>query len=281
MAVPASLTDRIRPGVVTTESRPKGMGWVPELPDIRDQTYRASRALAATTIPDRADLRNPTLWPDIYDQGSLGSCTAQAICALYVYLTRKQGQLGGSWRPSRLALYYCERLIQGWQKEDTGAYIRDGFKVLNRTGVGDEALYPHELHRFTRRPSNAYWKEANNHQALKYMRVEQTELSLLACLAEGFPVVFGFSVYSGFDSLEVARTGIGKLPAPGESQLGGHAVVAVGYDLYCPHYGGALGVLCRNSWGTTWGLEGYFWLPGKYVLDNNLSDDFWTARLVE
>jgi C1A family cysteine protease len=93
-------------------------------------------------------------------------------------------------------------------------------------------------------------------------------------LASGYPFVFGFSVYQSFESPQVAKTGHVPMPAPTEKQIGGHAVVAVGYDDSNQWF------LVRNSWGASWGMKGYFSIPYSYLTDNNLSDDFWTIRLV-
>ncbi len=95
---------------------------------------------------------------------------------------------------------------------------------------------------------------------------------MLSCLAEGYPFVFGFAVYDYFESATMARTGILKMPTANEQMLGGHAVTAVGYDQSKKRF------LVRNSWGTAWGLKGYFWMPFEYLTDRNLSDDFWTIR---
>ena len=95
------------------------------------------------------------------------------------------------------------------------------------------------------------------------------------CLASGYPFVFGFSVYASFESAAVATTGHAPMPKPKEALLGGHAVGAVGYDDAKQWF------IARNSWGPKWGLAGYFTLPYEYLLDENLSDDFWTIRLVQ
>jgi C1A family cysteine protease len=107
-----------------------------------------------------------------------------------------------------------------------------------------------------------------------YQRVTQTLGQLKGCLASGFPFVFGFVVYESFESKEVASTGEGQLPTAGEKQIGGHAVLAVGYDEDQQRF------IVRNSWGPKWGMQGYFTLPYPYVLQATLAGDFWTIRSV-
>jgi C1A family cysteine protease len=94
------------------------------------------------------------------------------------------------------------------------------------------------------------------------------------CLAAGYPFVFGFTVYQSFESADVARTGRVELPRPGEGVVGGHAVMAVGYDDLAERF------VVRNSWGTGWGKRGYFTMPYAYLTQSSLADDFWTIRAV-
>jgi C1A family cysteine protease len=95
------------------------------------------------------------------------------------------------------------------------------------------------------------------------------------CLASGYPVVFGFSVYESFETQEVARSGVVPLPKKGEKQLGGHAVLAVGYDDTAQSF------IVRNSWGPSWGQDGYFTMPYAYVTSGQLASDFWALYTVE
>ena len=94
------------------------------------------------------------------------------------------------------------------------------------------------------------------------------------CLASGYPFVLGFTVYSSFESAEVARTGVLSMPGTNEDVVGGHAVLAVGYDDSTQTF------LVRNSWGTSWGQAGYFTIPYAYLTTRGLSSDFWTIRIV-
>jgi C1A family cysteine protease len=165
--------------------------------------------------------------------------------------------------------------MEGTVSEDSGAMIRDGIKSVSKKGAPHEALWPYVIAKFRTRPSAAAYKDATKHQAVLYQRVQQTTSQLKGCLASGFPFVFGFSVYESFESQAVATSGHAPVPQPGEKQLGGHAVMAVGYDDANGWF------VVRNSWGPKWGMKGYFTLPYAYLLDDNLADDFWTIRLVE
>jgi len=172
---------------------------------------------------------------------------------------------------SRLFVYYNERVIEHTVKSDSGAMIRDGIKTLAKQGVCSEKIWPYKISKFTDRPSAACYRQALKHQIISYYRIHTLD-EMLACLAEGFPFVFGFTVYESFESQKVARTGIVDMPKAAEKALGGHAVMAVGYDDKDQRF------LVRNSWGKDWGMKGYFTMPYKYVADRNLSDDFWTIR---
>jgi C1A family cysteine protease len=246
-------------------------GWRPDTPDYRDHHYEIPEAHKAGT-PAKVDLRPGC--PPVYDQGSLGSCTANAIGALYEFVLKKQ--LKPDFMPSRLFIYYNEREVEGTISEDAGAEIRDGIKVIAKLGVCPEKTWPYIISKFTKKPSATAYKEALNHQALKYERLDNTKVEMLkACLASGYPIVFGFTVYDAFEGDTVTRTGVLNLPRPEEKSLGGHAVMLVGYDDSRRRF------LVRNSWGSDWGQGGYFSMPYEYVTNPHLADDFWTIRLVE
>jgi C1A family cysteine protease len=175
---------------------------------------------------------------------------------------------------SRLFIYYNERAMEGTINDDAGAMIRDGVKSLVKLGVCSEKNWPYKSAKFTNKPPAACYKEASDHQVTSYHRIISLQ-QMRQCLAEGYPFVFGFSVYEAFESDAVAKTGKLNLPKPSEKQLGGHAVMAVGYD------DSAKRVLVRNSWGADWGIKGYFTMPYDYISDGNLADDLWTIRGLE
>ncbi len=241
-------------------------GWVPDLPDHRDLLYGAVRPVPPA-LPPRVDLRQTC--SAIEDQGNLGSCTGNALAGAIEFLERKNKVPFID--ASRLFIYYNERVIEGTVKSDSGAMIRDGIKTLKKQGVCNEKRWPYIISKFAVKPTAPCYKEALEHQITSYHRIVTLD-EMRTCLAEGFPFVFGFTVYEGFESQDVAKSGIVNMPQPNERAVGGHAVLGVGYDETEKRF------IVRNSWGTGWGQQGYFTMPYEYVADRNLSDDFWTIR---
>lgn len=245
-------------------------GWKPDLPDVRDFKYSAPARLLRA-LPPSVDLRPGC--PPVYDQGSLGSCSANAIGAAHQFEQIKRAS--NSFIPSRLFLYYNERVMENTINEDSGAYLRDGMKTASQHGICHETQWPYDISKFTQRPPDACYSEALNHQVITYWSVRQQLDQLKSCLADGYPVVFGFTVYTSFESQAVAQTGDAPMPGAGDKCIGGHAVCLVGYDDATQRF------LCRNSWGPGWGKGGYFTLPYAYVTNGDLAADFWTIRMVE
>lgn len=227
------------------------------------------------TLPPLIDLRTSGFMPPIYDQGQLGSCTANAICGAFEFVQKKQGYT--DFMPSRLFLYFCERAVENTVGQDSGAEIRDGMKVLNRHGVCTEVLWPYDITVFTQLPSLAAYDDALLHKSTNYQRINVTLQDIKAALVLGYPVVFGFSVPQSFESQQVETTGIMLVPQPGEPSLGGHAVVAVGYDDSFTANGHTGYLLVRNSWGTLWGQSGYFQIPYNFMNYKN-TDSYWIVK---
>lgn len=238
-------------------------GWVPDIPDQRDFLYSAIRPVIR--VPKHADLREGC--SEIEYQGRLGSCTAQALAGAIEFLDKKAD--GAYTDKSRLFIYYNERALEETIDYDAGASLRDGIKTLKNDGVCPEKLWPYVVARFDRKPPQKCYDEALRNTIQSYHRI-YTIPEMLACITEGFPFVFGFAVYESFESQQVRRTGVVHMPVKGEIMIGGHAVMAVGFDQ------AAKRLIVRNSWGKAWGMDGYFTMPFEYI--ETLADDFWTIR---
>lgn len=258
-------------------------GWIPDLPDQRDFRYAAPPPLLMA-LPPRIDLRPGC--PPVYNQGRIGSCTANGLAAAFQFGVRKLAK--PDFLPSRLFIYYNERVLEHSVPSDRGAYIRDGIKTMVKQGSCAENLWTYDdtpadpltglwptNAKPRRKPPAAAYTNALGHQVLEYLRLDHSLDQMRGCLASGYPFVFGFTVYTSFSSAAVAQSGVVNLPAPAEHVIGGHAVLAVGYDDATQRF------LVRNSWGAAWGQAGYFTMPYAYLTNPNLADDFWTIRVVE
>ncbi|MBV8865112.1 MAG: C1 family peptidase [Acidobacteriaceae bacterium] len=243
-------------------------GWNPDLPDHRDFMYAAPTPILQN-IPPAADLTAQC--PPVYDQGQLGSCTANAIAAAFQFDEMKQNE-PNVFIPSRLFIYYEERALEGTVNEDSGAQIRDGIKVTATNGVCPETEWPYDIAKFTQKPSQKCFTDAKKYKTVTYQRLIQDQNTMKGCLAEGFPFVFGITVYESMMSADVAKTGVVPMPTTQEKVLGGHAIMGVGFDDKTQLF------KFRNSWGTSWGDGGYGYLPYSYLMDQNLATDFWTIR---
>jgi C1A family cysteine protease len=181
--------------------------------------------------------------------GQLVSCTANAIAGAIEFDLKNQPQKTPRdiFNPSRLFIYYNEREIEGTVNTDSGAMIRDGIKTCVKQGAPHETLWPYDIANFTEQPSQPAFDDGLKHRLLSYQRLVQNLNQMKGCLASGYPFVFGFTVYESFESQEVASSGMVPMPSPNEQQLGGHAVLAVGYDDSSQRF------IVRNSWGPGWG----------------------------
>lgn len=240
-------------------------GWRPDQLDHRDLRWSAVRPKPGK-LPPLVDLRRGC--PPVYDQGELGSCTGNAIAAAVDFNRRKAGLPFIA--PSRLFIYWGERQIEGTIAQDAGAEIRDGIKFVAADGVCPEAAWPYVETNFAQEPPSNAWTAALGAVVRAYARLDNRNLDeLKSCLFAGDPFICGFTVFSAFESDEVARTGHVPMPDATSAPTGGHAVLAVGYDNKEQHF------ILRNSWGPGWGAAGYFFLPYAYLTDPNLADDFW------
>jgi C1A family cysteine protease len=209
-------------------------------------TY-AAPAEFLMALPTQEDLRPGC--PPVYDQGQLGSCTANAIGDAVEFEQVKQK--AKSFVPSRLFIYYNERVIEHTVNSDNGAQIRDGMKVMAKQGTPPETDWPYDITKFADKPPAIAFTDAAKNKVLSYQRVNRALSQFKGCLASGYPFVFGFTVYERSGS----PTGHVPMPQPGETVAGGHAVLAVGYDDQNQRF------LVGNSWGPHWGMQGYFTMP--------------------
>ena len=244
-------------------------GLIRQRPDPRDWRARAQAPYTGPFVDLTAG------FPDqAYDQGPLGSCVSNGVGACLDFARVKAGL--AKVMPARLFVYYNGRALGGYPiGQDTGLQIRDGLASVAKFGAPPEPEWPYDVARFTAKPSAQAYTDGAHNEALVYGAVAQGDID--AMVAKGYPLSFGFDVYDSFESTTTAQTGVMSVPGPGEQHLGGHCVVVVSTAKDGAEIGGVAGHRyrkCRNSWGTGWGLGGYFWMPVE-VMDGPMASDFW------
>ncbi len=255
---------------VRRPSKHGGYGWMRDIPDARDVLYAAPVVSLRKGLPAAVDLRPKC--PPVYDQGQLGSCTGNGIAGAIEFNQMKLNQK--VFAPSRLFIYYNERVMEGTVNSDSGAQIRDGLKSVATLGAPPESDWPYDISKYADRPPDQAYAAAKLDLVSTYSRVAQVLTQMQGCLADGFPFVLGITVYESFESDTVAKTGVVPMPDQSEKAIGGHCIAAVGYDNKKRVF------IMRNSWGTSWGMKGYFTIPYEYLLDPHLASDLWTIRSV-
>ncbi len=247
----------------------RSYGCVRDKPDSRDHKY-VPPAQQLNKSPAQVDLR--PLCPPVYDQRPLNSCTANAVAAA-VQFERMRLKLTPDFVPSRLFIYYNERKLAGTLGKDAGAPLRDGIKSVAKQGDCPEPHWPYVAAKVETAPNASCYQQAVKYPQVSYQALAQDLTHMKACLASGHPFVLAIHVYSSSETPEAKQTSTFPTPKAGESLVGTHAVMAVGYDDSKKHF------IVRNSWGADWALAGYFYLPYDYVIDSKYAGDFWTLRI--
>jgi C1A family cysteine protease len=279
-------------------------GWLRDFPDLRDYNTASTEVSEKRkkagqdrsikdmlhkigvqknkSLPEKFDLSE---WcSPIEDQQDLGSCTANAGAALLEYFEKKS--YGRYIDASRLFLYKTTRNLLK-KNGDTGAYLRTTMQAIRLFGIVPEEYWPYTIDTYDDEPPSFCYSYAQNYRAISYYRLDSngtTGQQLLdrikTHIGAGLPSMFGFTVYRSIS--EAQSTGDIPFPLKEEKVVGGHAIVAVGFDdnRKMPNCGNNGALKIRNSWGTGWGQEGYGWLPYSYVLEG-LAVDWWSLMQSE
>lgn len=252
---------------------PRAYGWKPSLPDKRDFKYNVPYYILES-IPSKLDLdaNSPGApFDPCWDQSNVGACGPNTLGENIVFddLLAKLSNV----MPSRLFMYYNTRLLMGTVDSDSGVDNRTMLKALAQYGWCDESLWPYDISQFTKKPPQAAYDQASQRSnKIQYLSINQDLDTMKGCIAEGFPFIFGFTVYESLETQQVDKTGDVPMPSPNEKVLGGHDILIVGYDDTTQRF------KFKNHWTPQWGKNGYGTIPYAYATSPNYSDDFWTVR---
>lgn len=271
MKFPGKNLSSVNVGLAYSPANLSKYHWVRDPVDPRDHIFSLT---LPTAIPSRVDLR--TYSTPVEDQGLLGSCTGNAIASAIELINKKNSKI---FDISRLFIYYQERVLEGSVYYDNGAYIRDGIKACYTWGAPLESLWPYVTRKWAIKPSAAAYTDAAKRKVTGYKKCLNFA-AVKNALATRNPVIVGFDVYSSFEQgAWQLPNGSGLMPYPNartEQLLGGHAVCIVGYDDNLA--GGRF--IVKNSWGTNWAANGYFYMPYQVIQNPSMSADFWTISAV-
>ena len=225
-------------------------------------------------LPLQFDLRTsfPSCIPSILDQGELGSCAANELSNAMRYCLRKEKV--NDFQPSRLYIYYFGRLFEGSDvHQDTGMSISGVCGAIQKYGSCSENNWGYDITKFTIQPPRPAIIAAHTHvPGYKFLQVQQDIVHIKQALFSGYPIIIGLQLYSSFESDSVAKTGVVPMPDSKETLLGGHCLNLIGWNDSTQTFIGS------NSWSDSWGQQGYFTIPYKYILDPSLGGDYCQVR---
>jgi C1A family cysteine protease len=273
-------TTSLGEGTCAQPSRPRehGGGWIRDRPDPRDQFLSVPQFTNPAPRPPSHDLSDKL--PPAYDQGKLGTCTANAIAAAVQY-ARRVGGKPGDFTPSRLFIYYQQRKTEQNLNIDAGGQLRDGIASIATLGVPPETDWPYDnvagdqsTHIFppgaqaTKVPPSNIMQEAAKYKTISYTPLAQDVAVLESCIAGGYPFILGFNVYGDFTE----ATKVLHKPKPDELVIQwGHAALVTGYNQSTRMF------RVRNSWGPKANSGGYFDMDYDYVLNSSWAANFWAV----
>jgi C1A family cysteine protease len=204
----------------------------------------------------------------VYDQGDLGSCTANAFCGAFRIHAKYAGKFE-DFIPSRLFFYYNERKIEDTEFIDAGADVEDGIHFTQTYGICNETTCPYDITQFAVEPSQQAYEEALNYKVQSYGIIEQNDellQNIKTLIQRKIPVLIGLRIFESFESESVASTGVVPLPDKEKEEcLGGHELCIIGFNDINRQF------IVLNSWGSEWGSNGKCFIPYDYVSNAELT----------
>lgn len=208
--------------------------------------------------------------PPVLQQGERNTCVAFTMVAMYQIVSQDATDL------SEQFLFWACKQVDKRPNDPSGTTPQAAIDALRHYGVCLETDWPYEpgarAGDITRgQPSRESIAAATRRKVGGGGKLESTSsAAVITALAEGLPVLLGLDYYPFWtQSGQALRGGRVRLPLPGETRRGGHAVCAIGYQKDESAPGGGY-IIFRNSWGEDFGAEnayacGYGYVPYEVV----------------
>lgn len=219
---------------------------IPDTYSEKDWLLSENRRIFSTKVSGGCML---TEYTDISDQGSIGSCVANAICDAIEIVDKSGINL------SRMFLYWTGRYNP---LDKSGASIRTTLDAVRVHGIPPEDAWPYDISKFNQKPTDDVFEEAKRNRRTTFYRVK-SERDVISALESGYPVVFGIAV----DSRMFGNVGQPEYIFDGSDLTAyNHAMIVVGYRTV----NNRIQFRIRNSWGKAWGDSGYCWFTSDYLI---------------
>lgn len=254
--------DQALPDVPLSEQRMLGVQFQPK--EVYDQFQKADlQAIAKSQGYTNVPLALPSVYTivgsPVGDQGGEGSCVAWATA--YATASALEYKFKGTSFPTatRSPEYVYNQIKVGGC--GGGAYVADGLNLIKNQGVCSWSEMPYTDASCATMPNASQTSAASTHKFTSWATVNKTNLTeVKTLLSMDLPVVIAVTVDQNFYNMSktnwVWSSHKGKV-------YGGHAIAVIGYD------DSKQAFKVQNSWGTSWGQQGYFWISYSFFTKVN------------
>lgn len=251
--------DQSLPDVPLSEQRMLGVQFQPA--DVYNQFPKADLGAIAksqgyTNIPLSLPVSYTITGAPVGDQGGEGSCVAWATA--YATASALEYNVKGTGFPTatRSPEYVYNQIKIGGC--GGGAYVTDGLNLIKNQGLCSWSEMPYTDAGCATMPDATQTSAASTHKFSSWATVAYTNLTQVKTLISmNLPIIIAVTVDQSFYNM--SKTNWIWTNHKGR-QYGGHAIAVIGYD------DSKQAFKVQNSWGTSWGQQGYFWISYSFFI---------------